>query len=119
VLVFQQPAHQVRTRVVLVLFRTPGEEELRLDADQRRRHLQELPGPLQLQPVHLRDHRQELLGDARDRDVEDVDVLLANQVQQEVERPLEAIQAHLQRIDRALAHPVLRRGAAPATSPRP
>ena len=38
------------------------------------------------------DRSEELVGDAGDRDVEDVDVLLPDQVQQQVQRPLEAVE---------------------------
>jgi hypothetical protein len=65
---------------------------LRLDAHQQRRHLQELARPVQAQRLRTFDRLKELLRDLRDRDVENVDVLLADQMQQQIERTLEPVQ---------------------------
>jgi hypothetical protein len=92
VLVLEQAAHQIGPRVVLVLAAAAREEHLRLDTHQDRGHLEELAGALELEPLGAADRDEELLGDLGDRDVEDVDVLLADQVQQQVERAVEALQ---------------------------
>ncbi len=49
---------------------------------------------------HHLDVLHVLAGDLGDRDVEDVEVLLPDQVQQQVERALERLQEHLQRVGR-------------------
>jgi hypothetical protein len=54
-----------------------------------RRHL-EIVGRL-IEP-EIADHRQELVGDLRDREVGDVDLVLADQMQQQVERAGELLQ---------------------------
>src|SRR3989441_6384164 len=70
------------------LFRShPG-----LDVDQRGRHHQELAGDYQVQRLHRADVVEVLLGDHRDRDVVNVDLVLLDQMQQEVQRTLELIQ---------------------------
>ena len=50
--------------------------------------------------AHHLDVLQVLARELRHRDVEDVDVLLADQVEQQVERALEGLQEHLQRVGR-------------------
>ena len=57
--------------------------------DQRRGHHQELPGHVEIELLHHLDVQQVLLGNQRDGDVVDVDLVLANEVQQQVERSLE------------------------------
>ncbi len=93
-LVFQQPSDQLGSGVlVFPEVAAPRQEHLRLDAHERRGHLQELAGPLQAQvPLDSLDRRDELTRDLRDRDVEDVDVLRADQVEQQVERALERLE---------------------------
>src|SRR6266851_432999 len=62
----------------LVVPEPPRQEQLRLDAQQPRRHL-EIVG--RLVQAELVDHGEELVGDLRDREVGDVDLILVNQVQ--------------------------------------
>ena len=50
--------------------------------------------------MHRLDVGDVLAGDLRDRDVEDLEVLAADQVQQQVERAFERIQDDLERIRR-------------------
>src|SRR5690606_26834162 len=92
----EETPHQRGTRVhqLSALIRPAREEHLRLDADQRRRHLEELAGAIEAQALDALDRAEELFRDARDRDVEDVDVLLANQVEQQIERALEPLELH-------------------------
>ena len=59
------------------------QQQLRLDAQEPRGHLEVLRRLVEAEGVH---RVEELVGDARDRDVPDVDLLAADQVQQEVER---------------------------------
>ena len=63
--------------------------------DQRRGHHQELTCHVEVEVLHQRDVAEVLLGDERDRDVVDVQLVLANQVQEQVERPLEGIELDL------------------------
>jgi hypothetical protein len=98
-LVLQQPPHQLGARVLELALRSgpPRQQHLRLDAYQRRRHLQELARPVQPQLLHVPYRAQELLSDLRDRDVENVDILLADQVQQQIERAREPVQLNDER----------------------
>ena len=64
-------------------------QRARLDVNQRRGHHQELPGHVEVHLFHQLDVAEILLGDERDRDVVDVDLALANQMQEEIERTLE------------------------------
>ena len=89
-LVLEQPPDEFRARVfprVVVL--VARQEQLRLDAQEPGRHLQVL---CRLVDPERLDPRQELLGDARDRDVVDVDLLVADQREQETKRPLDLLQ---------------------------
>src|SRR5690606_25804577 len=61
---------------------------------QRRRHHQELAGPVQVQVRQVLDRGQVLLGDPRDGDVVDVHLFPADQVQQQVEGALEVGQVN-------------------------
>ena len=86
-LVLEQPADQLGPRIVPG-FRAipPRQQHLRLDAQQPRGHLEVLRRFVQPQRA---DADQELLGDPRDRDVVDVDLLLAEEREQQVEGPAE------------------------------
>ena len=87
--------------MLLVLFRLrPRQQHARLDLGQHRGHHQVLGRQFQAQVLHQVDVLHVLVGDVGDRDVEDVQVLAADQIQQQVERPLEGIEEHLQRIRR-------------------
>ena len=68
----------------------PRQQHARLDLGQRRGHHQILAGELELQFLHQLDVLHVLAGDLGDRDVENVDVLPADQVQQQIERPSKA-----------------------------
>jgi hypothetical protein len=68
------------------------QDHLCLDAHEQCGNFQEFARPIEPQRLDTFDRRQELRRDLRDRNVEDVDVLLADQVQEQVERPLESLQ---------------------------
>ena len=78
----------------------PRQQHPRLDLDQHRRHQQVLGRQFEVAAADLVDVVQVLAGHARHRDVEDVEVLLADQVQQQVQRALEGLEEHLQRVGR-------------------
>jgi hypothetical protein len=63
--------------------------------DQRRRHHQELTRDIEVQLLHQLDVLQILLGDYRDRDVVDVHLTGANEVQEQIERAFEGIELDL------------------------
>ncbi len=66
--------------------RVAGEQRLRLDVDQQRGHVDELAGGVDVGLLELVGVVKKLRRDAGDGDVVDVDVLLANKVEQKVER---------------------------------
>src|SRR5437667_1705 len=86
----EQPAHQLGAWILpFVLSQPARQQQLRLDAQQPRRHL-EIVGRL-VQP-QFADHREELIRDPRDREVGDVELVLVDQVQQQVERTRELLE---------------------------
>ena len=76
------------------------QQHARLDLGQRRGHHQVLAGELELHFLHQLDVLHVLARDLGDRDVEDVEVLPADQVQQQVERTFERLEEHLERLRR-------------------
>ena len=66
----------------------------------RRGHHQVLARKLELHLCHQLDVLHVLARDLGDRDVEDVEVLPTDQVQQEIERPFERFEEHLERVRR-------------------
>ncbi len=62
------------------------EQGLRLDVDEERGHVDELAGCVDVDLLEVVGVLEELAGDAGDGDVVDVDVLLADEVEQKVER---------------------------------
>ena len=101
-LVLLQAAHEfgARVRFFLACRGRPRQQHARLDLGQRRGHHQVFAGELELHAAHHVDVRHVLARDLGDRDVEDVEVLAADQVQQQVERAFERLEEHLQRIRR-------------------
>jgi hypothetical protein len=89
-LILEQPPDEFRARILprLVVL-VPRQQHLRLDAQEPRRHLEVFGG---LVDRHRLDARQELFGDAGDRDVVDVDPLVTDQREQEVQRALEMLE---------------------------
>src|SRR5512134_3582414 len=68
--------------VLLLLVPVARQERLRLDVDEGGGHHQELARDLEVQRLHEVKVGEVLLGDLRDRDVVDVELLVADQVQQ-------------------------------------
>src|SRR5258705_2987153 len=89
-LVLEQPAHQLGTRVFPLVVAEPARQQhLRLDAQQPRRHLEIVGGLVEPQVL---DDREELIRNLRDREVGDVDLVFLDQMQQQVERAGEFLQ---------------------------
>ena len=66
----------------------------------RRGHDEVLAGELELHLRHELDVRDVLARDLGDRDVEDVEVLPADEVEQQIERAFERLEEHLERVRR-------------------
>ncbi len=101
--VLDQPPHQFGARVLGRLARFGlfhRQQHAALDLDQHRRHQQVLGGQFEIALADLLDVGEVLLRDLRHRDVEDIEVLLADQVQQQVERSFERLEEDLERIGR-------------------
>ena len=105
--VLQQPREQQvagleQREVLLVLHVALRQQPGGLEVEQRRGDQQERRGLLEV-PVtggagpglHVRD---ELVGDLRQRDLGDVELVLGDQAQQQVERTLEVVQAYGERL---------------------
>jgi hypothetical protein len=70
----------------LVVVRAAWEQHLRLEAHEAARHVEIIGGLIESQLVN---GLEELIGDAADRDVRDLDLVFAEQVQQQIERTRE------------------------------
>src|ERR1019366_2855985 len=68
--------------------RIARQQHLRLDVNQHRSHVNELGGDVHVEVANALDIGEVLRGDPGDGNVVDVDVLLADQVEQQVERAL-------------------------------
>src|SRR5256885_12993074 len=79
------------------LFRS---QHARLDLDEHGRHQQVLGRQLEVAAADLVDIAHVLARHVQHGNVEDVEVLLADQVQQQVQRPFEGFEEDLQRIGR-------------------
>jgi hypothetical protein len=102
-LVLHQPPHELGARVLGLgaVGRLPGRQQHpALDLDEHGRHQQVLAGQFEVVGPDLLHVLQVLSRDAGQRDVEDVEVLLADQVEQQVQRPFEGLQKDLQRVGR-------------------
>jgi hypothetical protein len=60
--------------------------------DERRRHDEELPRHVEVHLLHQIDVVQILFRDERDRDVVDVQLVLLDEVNEQIERPLEVVE---------------------------
>ena len=89
-LVLEQAAHQFGARILPRFFTVgPRQQHLRLDAQQTRGHLEIICRFVQGERA---DARQELLGDASDGNVVNVELLVADERQQKIERAGEVAQ---------------------------
>ena len=69
-----------------------GQQHAALDVHQRRRHHEELAGDFEVEHLHDRQILHVLVRDPLDRDVVNVHLLLLDEVEQQIERPLEDLQ---------------------------
>ena len=83
-LILEQSANELGARILPLLLVAARQQQLRFDAQQPRRHLEILGGLVESERADAHD---ELLADARDRNVVDVDLLFANEREQQIERP--------------------------------
>jgi hypothetical protein len=101
-LVLQKPADQLGPGVLLLLLSLSlfplrsRQKHLGFDMEQGGGHQKKLPGNVQVQVFHQLQVFQVLLGDGRDGDVVNIDLILLDQIQKQVHGPFEGIQLHLQ-----------------------
>ena len=111
-LILQEAANQLVPRILDLFLDLvgPGEDLLRLDLDQHARHGHKIADRVDIQLFEHREVLQKLVGDGRDGDVENIHLVLAHQVQQQVHRPAEDSQIyakiHQSPPDTGLRHPV-------------
>ena len=100
--VFEQPTHQLGARIRLfrILAWRPRQQHARLDLEQHRRHQQIFGSQLEVGRPHRLDVFEVLRRERRHRNVEHVEIGLADQVQQQIQRSLESFEDHLQRVGR-------------------
>ena len=79
--------------IVVDFGRILRDEALRLNLEQRRGHEQKIARHVEVEVLHARDLSEVLVGDLGDRDGANIDFLPAHQVQQKIERALEACSA--------------------------
>jgi hypothetical protein len=100
----EQAAHERFARILfrLVLLRgiRARQQRSRLEVNERRCHDEKLARHVEIQLLHQREIGEVLLGDQRDRYVVDVHLALANEMNQQIERPLERIELDLVRVRR-------------------
>ncbi len=95
-LMLEQAAHERLARILLgILLRgiVARQQHPRLDVDERRRHHEKFTGDIETQFGHQIQVFEVLLRDEDDRDVVDVHLVLLDEVQQQIERALEVLQA--------------------------
>ena len=88
--------HQLLPRVFQFVLHlvAPRQDLLRLDLDQQTGHRQEIAHRVDVQLLEHRQILEILVGDRRDGNVGDLDLVLAHQVEQEVHRAPEQIQVN-------------------------
>ena len=87
--VFDQAMHQLVARVLLLFGagqRVGRQQHFRLDVDQRRGHVDEVGRDVDIELFELVEVVEILLGDFGDGNIVDVHLLLADQIEQEIER---------------------------------
>src|SRR5207237_5736097 len=77
-----------------------GEEPARIQREQRSDEDEELAARLEIEPVPLREPLEERRDDAGEVDVAQVKLLLEDEREQQVERPLERVEVELELPDR-------------------
>ena len=88
---FEQAVHEFGARVFLLVGgrgRIGRKEHARLDVDQRCRHEDEFAGDVDVHLLEQVEIVEVLLGDLGNGNVVDIDLLLADEVEQQVERSL-------------------------------
>ena len=102
-LVLQEAPDELGARVDLVLrllvvlvVRLLRQEHLALDVGQRRGHHEVLARDVQIELLHQRDVLEVALRHEGDREVQDVQLVLPDQMQEQIERPLEVRQRDLE-----------------------
>ena len=100
---FQQPVHQflpgiVRGFVFIGQSRVSRQQHFGLDMDQGGRHVHEFGPQIDIHFPRLIHVLQVLRSDGCDRDVLDIDLLSADQVQQQVQRPVILRQVEIERL---------------------
>ena len=83
----------------------PRQEHPGLDLGQHGGHQQVFAGELEVQLLHQLDVLHVLPRDVRDRDIEDVEILAPDHVEEQVERTLECLEEHLERLGRDVEVP--------------
>jgi hypothetical protein len=102
-LVFQQSAHQFGAWVLGFLPFSDlfgRQQHARLDLDEHGGHQEIFGSQFQVAAADFVHVAEVLAGDPRHRNVEDVEVLLADEIQQQIQRTFESLQEHLERIRR-------------------
>src|SRR6185369_9637418 len=90
-LILEQAPHQLAARILPRLLIAARQQQLRLDAQQARRHLEVIG---RLVDAEGSDTNQKLLGDVGDGDVVDVELLFANEREEQIERARERLELH-------------------------
>ena len=103
-LVLEQPSHQGIARILFFAFDArrrfrPRQQHLRLDVNQSGCHHEELPRDIEVQLLHQLNGIEVLLGDQRNRNVVDVDLVALDEMKQEVERAVEVLELDGKRVD--------------------
>src|SRR5207249_8372048 len=118
----QQVARLQQGQVLLVLDDRGGQQPGGLEVEQGGRDNEELAGLVEVPVVaHRPDVGDELVGDLVQRDLGDVQLVLADQLQQQVERPAEVFQRDPESTTSSLGHiekATHRRSAADAMTSR-
>ena len=93
-LVFQEPLDQFVPRVFQRIFDlfAARQHHPRLDLDQRAGDIEKIANGIHVELLKHGQVFEKLVGDRRDRDFDDLDLVLAHQVEQQVERPAEDVE---------------------------
>ena len=92
----QRRRHFLAARTFIV-FRRLGQQQAGFQKRQPSRHDQIIGRDFEAQPRRCRDEGEILLGERQDRDPAQIDLLLARELQQQIDRPLEPVEIENQR----------------------